>query len=368
MSQTTRVGLLLSSMVAATVLAGCSGGTLDWRNAQVNNGKVYEGNSNKPFSGKVTNVPFGTVYTSQPGYQKIAGQAGAIISALFGSSELCDVEVDDGELDGDVVCRLPQSDIVQTKGHFDKGTMAGSFAKYDRAGKNVVFEASFKDGQPDGEIKRYSPATGKLVVQESISVGVADGPYKEWDGATGNQLVDANFSHGLLNGAYEKKDADGNEVAKGVYAAGKFTGTEAVTLYYLGTKKPGFEIAKIDKQYEGGVVQNAAEVDATNLFSSDVTVCVEDKYPTPSAAETPMVIEACKQQVSAKKSAAMQADAASTPDAQGEDRNDWPKESNACTTQWEAAFRKANGPDSTINYQQEWEFVDNCRAGKSPQS
>ncbi|NHH82141.1 hypothetical protein DRA46_04265 [Burkholderia gladioli] len=49
-----------------------------------------------------------------------------------------------------------------------------------------------------------------------------------------------------------------------------------------------------------------------------------------------------------------------------EDRNDFPTESNKCTDAWDAAFHKSNGADAPINYDQEWEFVDNCRAGKYP--
>ncbi|MGF6609350.1 hypothetical protein OKW45_004272 [Paraburkholderia sp. WSM4175] len=52
--------------------------------------------------------------------------------------------------------------------------------------------------------------------------------------------------------------------------------------------------------------------------------------------------------------------------AQAEDRNDFPTESNKCTDAWEKAFHKANGADAPIAYDQVWEFVDNCRAGKYP--
>lgn len=49
-----------------------------------------------------------------------------------------------------------------------------------------------------------------------------------------------------------------------------------------------------------------------------------------------------------------------------EGRDKWPEESNACTEHWSAAFKKANGEDALVNYQQAWEWVDNCRAGKEP--
>lgn len=52
--------------------------------------------------------------------------------------------------------------------------------------------------------------------------------------------------------------------------------------------------------------------------------------------------------------------------AKAEDRDDYPTESNKCTDAWAKAFHKANGEDAPISYDQAWEFVDNCRAGKHP--
>ena len=38
-------------------LAGCSKETIDFRNAEVSNSKVYKQGEDKPFTGIVTNVP-----------------------------------------------------------------------------------------------------------------------------------------------------------------------------------------------------------------------------------------------------------------------------------------------------------------------
>lgn len=63
---------------------------------------------------------------------------------------------------------------------------------------------------------------------------------------------------------------------------------------------------------------------------------------------------------------AMAISASSAFAAQTEDRNDYPTASNKCTNAWDTAFHKSNGADAPISYDQEWEFVDNCRAGKYP--
>ncbi|KAB0662782.1 toxin-antitoxin system YwqK family antitoxin [Burkholderia diffusa] len=375
MSRIKRTALVVTSSITAMVIVGCSGGTLDWRNAQVNNGKIYAGDANTPFSGKVTNIPLGSLYGGQPGYQKIIGQAGAIMTVLYGSSVLCDAEVEDGRPDGEVVCKQPQSDTVTVKGHFDKGVMDGSFTMYDKSGKNAVLETSYKDGQPDGELKRYAPGTGKLVSQQTLTNGVVDGEYKEWDPSTGNLLVDATYVRGVLNGDVVKKDADGNTMMKGTFSNGKFTGIESFHQSYNTIPGPDFVIVKGNKQYEDGVLKNGPEVDAANIFASDVQHCVETKSNQawastnhrPTEAETPPLIQACKQEVNAAKATAEQTVAVAQPTGSAEDRTAFPTESNACTLEWQNAFHKANGPDALINYDQAWEFVDNCRAGKHPQ-
>jgi hypothetical protein len=40
--------------LSAVVLAGCFGKTLDFRNAEISNGKLYQEGANEPFSGKVS--------------------------------------------------------------------------------------------------------------------------------------------------------------------------------------------------------------------------------------------------------------------------------------------------------------------------
>ena len=67
--------LLIRALVAASVavflsgLAACGQKALDYRNAQIVNGKFYAGDANEAFSGQLTNVPSGVILGSQQGFR-----------------------------------------------------------------------------------------------------------------------------------------------------------------------------------------------------------------------------------------------------------------------------------------------------------
>ncbi|ARL96033.1 hypothetical protein [Burkholderia pseudomallei] len=66
-----KVAALAAISLTTVLLAGCKGDVLDYRNVQVVNGKVYAGDANTPFSGKVTNVPAPDILNNQQGYQRM---------------------------------------------------------------------------------------------------------------------------------------------------------------------------------------------------------------------------------------------------------------------------------------------------------
>lgn len=121
-----RYSLILSSLIAALALGGCKNDVLDYRNAQMVNGKVYLGNANEPFSGKLTNVPDQALLIDQAGFQ-LTGKLASIALAdslpaaernaqsFLGTSgaaallfeALCDVQISDGLPDGRAICKTP---------------------------------------------------------------------------------------------------------------------------------------------------------------------------------------------------------------------------------------------------------------------
>jgi hypothetical protein len=103
------ISAALALSCAATVLVGCGSKVLDFRNAEISNGKVYANGANTPFSGKVTNVPGGTVFGPQPGYAKLIATLNKVSPDLsiadVGLTALCDAESSDGVLEGKMQCK-----------------------------------------------------------------------------------------------------------------------------------------------------------------------------------------------------------------------------------------------------------------------
>jgi len=212
-------------------LAACGHKTLDFRNAQINNGKVYAGDSNTPFSGKVTNVPAGTIFGPQQGYGKLlntvnAARPGTTLGDM-GMSSMCDAQANDGLLSGQVVCKTAQSDTTRIEANFTDGVLDGPFTAHDQTGNNTFVELSFKHGMPDGKMKIYSPATGKLVHTATWDAGVLDGEEEGFDETTGNRVLHATLSSGKYTGEFDRYAPDGKQLVYQVsYADGQLNGDE----------------------------------------------------------------------------------------------------------------------------------------------
>ncbi len=367
----------LSLITTVTLaLGGCGDEVLDWRNAEVSSNKVFAGNANKPFSGKVTNVPYSKILSGQRGYNTLMGQGGAIVTALHGTALLCDIAVDDGVLDGSFACRQGQSKKAQMEGTFKSGGLSGKFTIRDAKNDQVVTEASFEDGALDGTLVRWDGGTGKKVLEQAISRNVAHGKYKSWDKETGklvleghfvegkpdgewrkfdadgNELERSNYSNGVLNGKSQKSDAKGKSLENGTYTQNVFTGTR---LHQISTS--GVVIDEVTVQVVNDQVVRSPDAKARIAAAEEIERCVDYKSRDFNYKTGP-TLEHCKslkpQNVSGL---AMLID---------EDRSSFPDESNSCTTAWENSFRKANGDEAPINFELAWEFVDNCRAGKRP--
>lgn len=264
--------LLITACAIATGLVGCASHTLDYRNAQIVNGKIYAADSNSPFSGKVTNIPYGTVFNSRQGLDLMlsALQDGSKL-VMYGT--LCDVKVDAGQLDGDAVCRTARSDAVRLQASFDEAALAGDMTMYATDGKTVLVSAHFKHGQPDGEVKQLLGSTGKTLRTVHWDEGKLDGETKIWDSQTGDLTYAANYRQGTLNGDfYSRSDRPGEEplVTKGTYDNGKFTGTKPAL---FPNDEYKYDI-RVDAKYTDDVIQNQDDIDRMNQFGQQVVDCV----------------------------------------------------------------------------------------------
>lgn len=369
---------LVLGLIAASAfsLAGCGEEVLDWRNAEVSSNKVFAGNANEPFSGKVTNVPYSKILSGQRGYNTLMGQGGAIVTALHGTALLCDIGVDEGVLDGAFTCKQGQSKKAQMEGTFKSGGLSGKFTIRDARTDQVTTEASFENGALDGTLVRWDGVTGNKVLEQTISRNVAHGKYKAWDKETGklvldghfvegkadgewrkfdtegNELERSNYSNGALNGESQKSDAKGKSLEKGTYTQNVFTGTR---LKRISTS--GVVIDEVTVQVVNDQVVHSPETKARIAAAEEIERCV-DYRSRDFNYKTGATLEHCKSLKAKNVSGlAMLID---------EDRSSFPEESNSCTTAWEDSFRKANGDEAPINFELAWEFVDNCRAGKRP--
>ncbi|RQZ49980.1 toxin-antitoxin system YwqK family antitoxin [Burkholderia sp. Bp9099] len=296
--------VLLPLAFASVLLSGCSDKVLDFRNAQINNGKVYAGDSNTPFSGKVTNVPAGTILGSQPGYGKLLNTVNAARPNTtlgdMGMSSMCDAQARDGLLSGKVACKAAQSDTTRIEANFADGVLDGSFTVHDQTGNNTFVELSFKQGMPDGKMKIYSPATGKLAHTATWDAGVINGEEEAFDETTGNRILHATLVNGKYDGEFTRYAPDGKQVIyKADFVQGQHEGNEEAFDPQTGkmTGQAHYANGKLDgvvrhwnpdgslldeKTYENGVDVAAAKA------ASDAAATADEKRQ-----HEPQDIEAC---------------------------------------------------------------------------
>ncbi|KVN53091.1 toxin-antitoxin system YwqK family antitoxin [Burkholderia anthina] len=384
-----RLAVQVAIAFTAITLSGCEGDVVDYRNTQIVNGKVYAGDANTPFSGKVTNVPYDVIFNQQPGMDRMISvlETGRGLDLY---QTICNTTVKDGELNGDVVCKAPASDTVRLNASFDAAALSGDMKIYSTDGKIVIVTSSFKQGQPDGKEEQVLPASQKTIRVVHWDMGTLDGESKAWDPQTGELIAEAHYRKGVLNGDfYTSTISNGQQplIVKGVFHDGKFTGTKPTTYpndQYI------YDI-RTDVHYVDDVIQNQNDIDRMNQFGRQVADCVhQSAYPIAETKgrtyltndEKADLVRQCKAQASTGSNASNNASsilaAASGEDKnasayldsinknQKENRDEWPSEDNACTQQWQKDFVAKNGPDAIIRYDMAWEWVDNCRAGKQP--
>ncbi len=210
-------------------MSGCGSSVLDFRNAEISNGKIYAQGANSPYSGKVTNVPGGTVFGPQQGYAKLISTLSNVSPDLsiadVGLTALCDAESSDGVLDGKVLCKERNSGAVTIESQFSSGRLDGSFTVHDQTGAHTLAQLSFKDGQPDGKMQVYSARSGKLIHAASWEAGVLNGEESGYEPDTGNLILHATLVNGTYDGEVTRFAADGKtQLYKGTYVHGKEDG------------------------------------------------------------------------------------------------------------------------------------------------
>lgn len=264
-------------LASTALLAACGPSVLDYRNADVSNGKIYERRADKPFSGSVTNVPQASALAGQPGF---APMSRAILAALgtgqaadrlLITPSFCDIKVKEGALVGDASCTVDQGKIERYQMSFKDGVLHGPFKYFDLTEKNnVVANAKFKEGRLHGEMEIFnldgqklinhiewadgqpkteevfSPQTGKRIAQIAYKNGKLDGENRRWapdgklliysatlvegvqDGVeeafyaeTGKPQRRTEWTRGKKHGSFEEWDPDGSRVSEAKFEGGR---------------------------------------------------------------------------------------------------------------------------------------------------
>lgn len=148
-----------TALGAALLLSACSKPVLDWRNAELSNGTIYEPGSNEPFDGSVTNVPHGTLEPRLGALRTLLSnlntfQAASMSALLGGMQYLCDVDVKDGLVNDHFVCRYRDSQVIAYQGKLSEGGLEGETVFHNAAGAKVVV-LPMANGKVSGRVRIY---------------------------------------------------------------------------------------------------------------------------------------------------------------------------------------------------------------------
>lgn len=230
-------------LLTTAALTGC-GQTLDFRNAEISSNTVYEKGANEPYSGSLTNVPLGVAPPPKIGeLLKFAGDAtqdrsvagtlfGAGIAQLLGAggseaAVVCDVEVNDGKLEGQASCHFTRTGTPVYEYAYVGSTPTGDLKVYSakHEGKLLIEAALDENGVVQGESKVYNPETGNLLATGEWKDGKLDGELVGYDLETSELVRKGRAVNGLLEGEFLTYSPDGDTlIKKQTFKAGKLHG------------------------------------------------------------------------------------------------------------------------------------------------
>lgn len=359
---------LLAALVSTIGLTACGPKVLDYRNAQMVNGKVYIDNANEPFSGKLTHVPDRALLIEQAGFQ-LTGKLTSIAladstptvernaqsflsasgAATLLSGALCDVQINEGLPNGKAVCKAPSSDVVRIETSFRHGALDGSFRLSGGQDNGTLMEVTFRNGQADGTQKVYSWTDHKLVHTFPWNNGVVSGTEEAFDANTGALVKRATFVDGKYEGEVVHYAPDGKQVTlRATYASGKLNGA------YKEWDASGAPVA--GKTYSNGVEVGADGSSFGRCMNEwdDAYRTIPDHHAFPPSELQRQWESSCRAGQHPPPSDPAQA--SPTPSGKPTDSD--------CIDGWTAAFHRENGDDAIVTADQVGEWRSWCNVGK----
>ncbi len=215
-----------AALVAALLVSGCSQQVLDWRNAEVNNGKIYEAGENQPFDGLVTDVPHGKLEPHLGVLRTVLSnlntfQPASMPALLGGMQYLCDVGVKEGLPTDHFVCRYRDSQVVAYEGQLTEGGLEGETVFHNAAGAKVVV-LPMESGEVNGRIRIYFAENPE---QLSLEADVVENGFNgELIGyhSNGKVRTKGQYANSVPTGMWEGyREEDGTVSERIVYEDGK---------------------------------------------------------------------------------------------------------------------------------------------------
>jgi len=224
----------LTALVASLSLlslAGCSQEELEWRNAQMSNGIIYQGTANKPFSGSIKHMPEKNIGMSYGwndmlvAYNKSMNSIKAANQTWIGQPWVCDVNAKEGKLSGPATCYSSYSNSKRYEAIFKDGALTGDVSIYSEDGKTILLKGEMNQGALDGKLEIYSPKTGKIIGQYNMTDKKIDGSQETFDELTGNVIYQAQAKNGKYIGDVKTFSAEGKVTSVISYVNGLKEGT-----------------------------------------------------------------------------------------------------------------------------------------------
>lgn len=326
-------------LLGLTALAGaCGDKVLDFRNAEIVNGKVYVRDANTPFTGKVTNLPvdklplagLGPLITlvarvtndESYGHLFFFNAVAAAMGARREDGVVCDARITQGLADGLASCGVRGESVMRFA--FKQGALEGPVELLDpKGGGKLLAQASAARGKLNGLSTIHDIGEKKLRYTVGWTEGAANG-LEELRYASGGLATKANIVNGRYDGELVRYDEAGKVTLTTVYRKGEF----------VKNLRPGL---------------------------SDFDNCIQDLADEHQRLHGDNLPEYERQrwQAVCRAKLGMAPVAPAEPGAQAQ-------EGQVCVAAWMAAHRKAVGPEAPIIHDQVQEWEQWCREGKTP--
>jgi hypothetical protein len=385
-------------------MVGC-GQTLDFRNAEVSNNLIYVEGENSPFTGRLTNAPLGVVPVPKVGkLLQLAGQftgdnsvqgllLGSVVLGLTSTNSespvICDVNVDDGRLNGGAECRLNKTGTTIYKFEYEDSTPSGGLEVFSASseyagkllakatldeqgvlqGESVIFfpdtggkayVGNWKDGEQAGLVRSYSKETEKLVLQATMDAGTFVGEVVQYTPNGETLLRRENWANGQRNGPYEEYDETGRLIKKTTYvdnvdqnmvAESKRLAAE---LLAAGLTDDAEQASNAILGSLGCIAQQLRDPSSRNKSRAEL----EDDCNLPTVARV-------KSQREAEAITAAQEEAIGS---MGAPQEVYSEPDTECVDSWIAAYRAEAGEDAVVRHDQSEEWAEWCAKGLRPES